>query len=204
MANIRWLGHASFLIQDGITIYIDPWKLKSKEPKADLVLVSHSHYDHFSAPDIEKISGNTTRVIGAADLQGKVRGNFEPARPGQTFTIGEVTVRTVPAYNTNKKFHPRENGWLGFLIDIGGETIYYSGDSDATPEMGQLGKVDVALLPVGGTYTMTADEAAKAVNEKIKPKTVIPYHWGDIVGSEADAKKFAEACQCKTDLQRPY
>lgn len=203
MATIQWLGHASFLIRDGITIYIDPWKLKRAEPKADLILISHSHYDHFSPPDIEKIGGEKTRVIGAGDLKAKLKGNFEPAEPGQTFTVGEVTVRTVPAYNTHKNFHPRENNWLGFLIDIGGETIYYSGDSDAIPEMGQLGKVDMALLPVGGTYTMTAEEAARAVNEKIRPLACIPYHWGDIVGSEDDAKKFAQLCHCKTEIQRP-
>lgn len=203
MVMIQWLGHASFLIRDAVTIYIDPWKLKRSEPPADLILVSHSHYDHFSPPDIEKVSAAGTRIIGAGDLAGKIQGNFEPARPGQTFKVGAVTVRTTRAYNMNKDFHPPANDWLGFLIDIDGETIYYAGDTDAIPEMGHLGKVDTALLPVGGTYTMTAEEAARAINEMIRPWACIPYHWGDIVGTEKDARRFAELCRCKAEIQRP-
>lgn len=202
MATVKWLGHASFLIQNGITLYIDPWKLKSGEPKADLILISHSHYDHFNEEDIAKISIGRTRIIGAADLEGKLK-NFEPARPGQTFTFNDVTIRTVPAYNTNKKFHPRDNGWMGFLVTIGGETIYYSGDTDVIPEMNELGKVDLAMLPVGGTYTMTPEEAALAINERIKPARALPYHWGDIVGKPSDAEKFKKLCTCPTEIQKP-
>ncbi|MEN6626127.1 MAG: MBL fold metallo-hydrolase [Candidatus Sumerlaeia bacterium] len=203
MATVKWLGHASFLIQDGITIYIDPWKLKKSEPKADLILISHSHYDHFSEPDIQKISTSRTRIIGAADLKGKIKANFEPAEPGLEFTFNDVSIRTTPAYNTNKDFHPRSNGWLGFLITAGGETIYYAGDTDAIPEMSELGKVDLAMLPIGGKYTMTAEEAADAINNRIKPARALPYHWGDIVGKPDDAQKFKKLCACPTEIQTP-
>ena len=202
MAKIEWLGHASFRIGNGVTIYIDPWKLAETDPpKADLILVSHSHFDHLSAEDIARISTPETVIIGSADCEGKVEGNFRPAWPGQNHPYGDVVVRTTRAYNKDKEFHPNDSQWLGFLVTVGGETIYYAGDTDVIDEMSQLGEVDVALLPVGGTYTMTAEEAAQAVNEKIRPKRAIPYHFGDIVGARGDAEKFQGLCQCPVEIQ---
>jgi len=202
--QIQWLGHASFRIQHGQTVvYIDPWKLKEAKKDATIVLVSHSHYDHYSAADIEKVSTEQSKLLGSADVVAKER-RGEAMLPGTTVTLDEVRVTGVPAYNVAKQFHPRKNNWLGFVIELGGKRIYYAGDTDLTEEMKMLKDMDVALLPVGGTYTMDAQQAAEAV-QYIRPKVAIPYHWGDIVGSEADAKKFAElaAQTCKVEVLQP-
>ncbi len=200
MAKIEWLGHASFRITNGVTVYIDPWKLSGDHPKADLILVSHSHFDHLSTEDIEKIRGAETTILCSKDCVEKIDGEVTGVGPAETHEVAGVTVRTTPAYNTGKEFHPRENDWLGFVVTIGGETIYYAGDTDVTPVMGELGQVDVALLPVGGTYTMDAEEAAQAANT-IKPGRCIPYHWGDIVGTREDAEQFEKLCACPTEIQ---
>ncbi|MDP7639947.1 MAG: MBL fold metallo-hydrolase [Candidatus Hydrogenedentes bacterium] len=199
MAKIEWLGHASFRISDGATIYIDPWKLSGDNPKADLILVSHSHFDHLSVEDIEKIRSAETTIICSKDCVEQLDGNVIGVGSAETHEVGGVTVRTVPAYNPAKEFHPQENDWLGFLVTVGGETIYYAGDTDATPAMGDLGKVDVALLPVGGTYTMDAEQAAQAA-ATINPGQCIPYHWGDIIGTREDAKQFEKLCGCPTKI----
>jgi L-ascorbate metabolism protein UlaG (beta-lactamase superfamily) len=205
MVNIEWLGHASFRITgEGKTIYIDPWKLKAGQPKADLILISHSHYDHLSAEDVAKIGNPTeTQILCTPDCAAALHGwKLRTVQPDETIHIGTLVIRTVPAYNPNKQFHPRDNHWVGFLIILGGEAIYYSGDTDIIPEMSTLGKVDVALLPVGGTYTMTANEAAEAVRI-IKPARAIPYHWGDIVGTEKDAEKFKKLCAVQVEVKYP-
>ena len=200
--KLQWFGHASFKITDGNTvIYIDPWKLKEAGHDATLVLVSHSHYDHFSAPDIEKVSNPNTRLVAAGDVIA-AGGKGDVLKPGQTLDISGVRVTGVPAYNPAKKFHPKANNWLGFVIEIGGKKIYYAGDSDETPEMDALKNIDLALLPVGGTYTMDADEAANATKQ-FKPGRAIPYHWGDIVGSKADADNFAKKAGCPVTVLKP-
>jgi len=198
MTKIQWLGHASFRITGGgKTIYIDPWKLKKPEPKADLILISHSHFDHLSVPDVVKLQKKETRILCSADSVGQLKGQVKGLKPGETVQVDGITVKTTHAYNPAKEFHPQANLWLGFLITIDGETIYYAGDGDQTPQMETLGKVDIALLPVGGKYTMTAAEAAQAAGV-IKPGKCIPYHYGDIVGTDADAAAFAKACPCPT------
>ena len=197
--KIQWLGHASFRIShDDTVIYIDPWKLKSEPNDATMVLVSHSHYDHYSAEDIAKVSGPDTKLIASADVIAKENAG-EAIMPGLTVELGGVRIIAVPAYNPAKEFHPRANNWVGFVIEIGSKRIYYAGDTDLTEEMKALENIDVALLPVGGTYTMDAAEAAQAAN-LIKPKRVIPYHWGDIVGELSDAMKFAELAECPTTV----
>jgi L-ascorbate metabolism protein UlaG (beta-lactamase superfamily) len=200
MAKIEWLGHASFRITNGATIYIDPWKLPGDAPGADLILVSHSHYDHLSPEDIEKVRAAETAILCAKDCVEKIGGEVTGVGPAETHEVAGVTVRTTPAYNTGKEFHPRENDWLGFVVTVGGETIYYAGDTDVTPVMGELGQVDVALLPVGGTYTMDAEEAAQAANT-IKPGRCIPYHWGDIIGTREDAEQFEKLCAFPTEIR---
>ena len=121
---------------------------------------------------------------------------------GLTIDFGGVRVSGVAAYNPSKQFHPKANNWVGFVIEVGSKRIYYAGDTDLTDEMKSLKEIDVALLPVGGTYTMNATEAAEAI-KFIKPKRAIPYHWGDIVGDRADAEKFTNTVECETKILTP-
>ena len=197
--TLQWLGHASFKIcYENAVIYVDPWKLKDSPQDASLVLVSHSHYDHYSPEDIAKISGAETKLIASADVVTKEK-NGEMILNGLTVDLGSVRVSGVAAYNPNKQFHPKANNWVGFVIEVGSKRIYYAGDTDLTDEMKSLKEIDVALLPVGGTYTMDATEAAEAT-KYIKSKIAIPYHWGDIVGGRADAEAFADAAECKVQV----
>lgn len=200
--SLQWLGHASFRIcyQDEV-IYIDPWKLKDSPQDASLVLISHSHYDHYSHDDIAKVSGANTKFIAPADVVAEEK-SPEEISPGQTIRLDNVQVQGVAAYNPAKNFHPKANNWLGFIIEAGSKRIYYAGDTDQTDEMKALKEIDLALLPVGGTYTMNAAEAADATRH-FKPKQAIPYHWGDIVGGRADAEAFAQAADCKVHILSP-
>jgi L-ascorbate metabolism protein UlaG (beta-lactamase superfamily) len=202
--NIHWIGHASFRIEDGATqIYIDPWKLRAGSPKASVVLITHGHSDHYSPDDIALVEQPGTVFVAPADVAAKLKGrNMMAASPGHTYQAGGVAVEAVPAYNRTKAFHPRSNNWLGYIVTLStGVRIYHSGDSDAIPEMGAL-KVDVALMPCGGTYTMTAAEMAAAANG-FKPKVLIPMHWGDIVGSKADADAVKKAFTGTTVIKSP-
>lgn len=189
--NIRWLGHSSVLIErDGKNIYIDPWKIKSDKVKADLILITHSHYDHCSVEDINKISTEKTIIIATSDSLEKIsKGIKKTISPGKEIDSGWVKIVAVPAYNINKQYHPKSNNWVGYIIELSDASIYIAGDTDFIPEMKNI-KVDIVILPIGGTYTMNAMEAAQAVNT-IKPQLAIPIHFGDIVGSKADAEKFA-------------
>jgi len=197
--SLQWLGHASFKIcHEDKVIYIDPWKLKESPHDATLVLVSHSHYDHYSAEDIARASGPDTKLIAPADVVEK-QGNGQAIKPGQKIELNGNKVTSVPAYNPNKQFHPKSNNWVGFIIEVGAKRIYYAGDTDLTAEMKAVEDIDIALLPVGGTYTMNAEDAAEAAGY-IKPKQAIPYHWGDIVGSRKEADQFAEMSQCKVTV----
>jgi len=200
--EIKWIGHASFRISgDGTVVYIDPWKLPDQPHDADVVFVSHGHFDHCSSEDVAKVSKDDTVVVAPPDAAGKLAGAGAIA-PGQNVTVKGVTIDVVAAYNLDKAFHPKANQWCGAVVSIGGKRIYYAGDTDLIPEMSDLGEIDVALLPVGGTYTLDAAEAARAC-EAVGCKTAIPYHWGDIVGSETDAEKFAAGASCKVTVLGP-
>jgi len=202
--NIHWIGHASFRIEDGATqIYIDPWKLRAGPPKASVVLITHGHSDHFSPDDIALVDQPGTVFVAPADVVARLKGKTAvTASPGHSYKAGGVTVEAVPAYNRNKAFHPRSNSWLGFIVTLStGMRIYHSGDSDAIPEMETL-TVDVALMPCGGTYTMTAAEMAAAANT-FKPQVLIPMHWGDIVGSKADAESVKRVFTGTTVIKTP-
>ena len=194
--TLQWLGHAGFKIcHENTVIYIDPWKLTDSPHDATLVFVSHSHYDHYSPEDITKVSGADTKLVASADVVAKEK-TGEMILNGLTVDLGSVRVSGVAAYNPSKQFHPKANNWIGFVIEVGSKRIYYAGDTDLTDEMKSLKEIDVALLPVGGTYTMNAAEAAEAT-KYIKPNRAIPYHWGEIVGGRADAEAFAEAAECE-------
>ena len=201
--ELQWIGHASFRIAgDGNVVYIDPWKLPEAPHDADVVIVSHAHYDHCSPEDIAGVSKDDTAVIAPADTIAKLSA-ANAVTPGERMTIKDTTVEAVAAYNVGKTFHPRGNHWIGAVVTLGGKRIYYAGDTDLIDEMSLLEDVDVALLPVGGTYTLNSTEAAAAA-ERIGCKVAIPYHWGDIVGSDDDAKAFAAAVtSCETRILQP-
>jgi L-ascorbate metabolism protein UlaG (beta-lactamase superfamily) len=201
--EIQWIGHASFrLAAEDVVLYIDPWKLSSARPDASLVFVSHGHFDHWSAEDVAAVSQDETTVVGPADVVESFPGG-RVLRPGERIEIGGACIEGIRAYNVDKDFHPQSKDWLGALITLGGRRVYYAGDTDHIPEMSELSEVDVALLPVGGTYTMNATQAAEAC-QAIGAMTAVPYHWGDIVGTEDDARAFVEAmASCDARLLRP-
>jgi L-ascorbate metabolism protein UlaG (beta-lactamase superfamily) len=197
--NIHWLGHDSFRIDGSSTVYIDPWKVPRAAPKADVILVTHDHYDHLSPDDIHRLATPATVVVGPPVVTAKIR-DLETItmRAGDTVDVGTAEVIAVPAYNVDKfrapgeVYHPKSAGHLGYIVAMDGATVYHSGDSDMIPEMEGI-EVDVALVPVSGTYVMTADEAVVACGV-IRARTVVPMHYGDIVGSAADARRLAERC----------
>jgi L-ascorbate metabolism protein UlaG (beta-lactamase superfamily) len=203
--DLKWLGHSGFLIKNSRKIYIDPYNIKADLEKADIILITHSHYDHCSVGDIEKIVQEGTKIFMTADCQSKItRFNvpikMEVVEPGQEIDLGEVKISVLPAYNTDKNFHPKDEGWVGYLIKINNLLIYHAGDTDLIPEMQKLtgykqpGKEFVALLPIGGRFTMNTEEAFEAA-KLIKPTLVIPMHYGSIVGTNEDAQEFKELCE---------
>lgn len=198
--SFHWLGHDGFrIIASGKTIYIDPYQLtKTQHNKndADIVFITHNHFDHLSMDDLKHVIGKKTNIVAAMECleQLKAAGAAEVkgVAPGDRLAVQGVAVEVLAAYNTNKKFHPKADGKVGFVIIAGNMRIYHAGDTDDIPEM-SAAKPDIALVPVSGTYVMTAEEAARAVNERIKPKKLaIPMHYGSIVGSEQDAAKFKD------------
>ena len=197
--GLTWLGHASFRWnRGGVVIYFDPWQLNGEPHDADLVLISHPHFDHLSGADVAKVAKPDTEIVTVAGArakleQARVPGKIHAVKPGDVVTLKNVRIEAVPAYNTNKMFHLKENGWVGFIVEVGGVRIYHAGDTDFIPEMKEF-KADVALLPVSGTYVMTAEEAAQAAKAMAAVKVVIPMHYGSIVGTAADAKRFEKLC----------
>lgn len=195
--NIAWLGHDGFRIDASSCIYIDPYQIEGGKP-ADLILVTHEHFDHCSPEDVAMIQQPETVIVTEKDSAKKLSGDVRMMTPGEQLRLDGLTVEAVPAYNTDKDFHPKANGWLGFIIDIDGVRIYHAGDSDYIPEMKDL-DVDIALLPVSGTYVMDADEAVEAALA-IKPQLAIPMHYGAIVGDQSDATHFRDKLAGKVDV----
>lgn len=196
--NIHWLGHDTFRITGEKIIYTDPFKIKKKDT-ADIILITHEHYDHCSPEDVKKIQGPDTVIVAPADCAAKLRGTVKTVRPGDKIEVSGIAIEAVPSYNTNKQFHTKDRSWVGYIFTMAGERIYLAGDTDYIPEMKTI-KADIALLPVSGTYVMTADEAAQAALD-IKPKIAVPMHYGSIVGSSSDAKRFAEKLKGKVAVE---
>ena len=196
-------GNIEVFIQNSIrirsrvgVIYIDPFQMKEEPKDADFVLITHDHYDHFSPEDIGKVSKAETILVVPEKMAAKARevsgmvGKIETVKPSIYCEMSGLEFETVPAYNTLKPFHPKGAEWVGYILRIDGKRIYIAGDTDATREAKAV-KCDIALIPIGGTYTMDAKKAAELVNT-IRPDVAIPVHYGHIVGKPSDGEVFAE------------
>ena len=186
--SIFWIGHASFYIKTSSgNVFIDPFKVNyTVSDKADLVLVTHDHFDHHSASDIDKVRKPDTKFIAANNCLKGERNLIAAVKPGSSIGFKGIKVTAVPAYNLREerlKFHPKSENWVGYIIEVEGKRIYHAGDTDVIPEMDGLENIDVALLPCGGTYTMTLDEAAQAA-DRIRPRAVVPMHYKMLLGKE--------------------
>lgn len=204
--QITRLGHASFKIASSAgVIYIDPFKLPADSEKADFIFITHEHFDHCSPEDLKKIVQDSTIIVAPEECAIKINRQFESIKPGDKKTVGNIEAEAVPAYNLDKfrepglPYHPKEDGKVGYILTIDGKRLYHAGDTDFIDEIKDLENIDVALLPVSGTYVMTAEEAANAANT-FKPKTVVPMHYSDIVGSREDAVKFKELFSGYTEI----
>ena len=208
--QFHWMGHDGFRIVSYTKkiIYIDPFQLqKAQQNKndADILLVTHNHFDHLSIEDLKHVISHNTSIVAADECIEQLKGlkvkELKNVSPGDKLEIEDIPIEIVPAYNINKKFHPKDDKKVGFIFTINNQRIYHAGDTDVIPEMESV-NVDIALVPVSGTYVMTSDEAAQAVNDLIKPgKLVIPMHYGSIVGTEKDAERFRDLVKtCETKI----
>lgn len=194
LENIEVLYHSSIRINKEKTIYIDPFKIDRNYNDADIVFITHDHYDHYSEEDIDKVINENTTIIIPEELLTKLlrkginKNAIITVEPNEKYMVQGIKFETIPAYNTNKTFHPKKNGWVGYIIIINGIRYYIAGDTDITEENKQV-KCDVAFVPVGGTYTMDFKEAAQLINE-IQPKIAVPIHYGSVVGTKQDATDF--------------
>ncbi|MBU2528577.1 MAG: MBL fold metallo-hydrolase [Candidatus Omnitrophota bacterium] len=196
--GIFWLGQSAFRIESGgKVLYIDPYMITDPAKKADIILITHAHFDHCSVGDIQQITKKDSFIVSAESCAGKFENEVKTMRAGDVLDAAGFTVVAVRAYNTDKNFHPKSSGWLGFVVTLpDGRRIYHAGDTDNIPEMKDIKNIDIAFLPVGGTYTMDAEEAASAALV-ISPKIAVPMHYGSVVGSSADAGQFASLLKGK-------
>jgi L-ascorbate metabolism protein UlaG (beta-lactamase superfamily) len=196
---VEWLGHSGVRVTLGRQrVYIDPYRVSGDAPKADVILVTHGHYDHFSPQDVERLTQPSTELIAPPAVAERLTGRVHSIAPGEEIELDSVrwlAVRALHAYNTSKQgsdgqvFHPRSAGGVGYDLNVRGERLYHAGDTDVIPEMDSVHGVDMALLPVSGTYVMTASEAAEAAR-RIQPRTAVPIHWGENLGTHDDAVEF--------------
>ena len=205
LENIEVLYHNSIKINKGLTIYFDPFKINKEYMDADIIFVTHSHYDHYSEEDIKKIKKEDTQIVAPTDLLdnllsiGFTKENIILVNPNEKYNVKDITFKTIPAYNTNKNFHPKSNNWVGYLVTIDGITYYIAGDTDITEENKEV-KCDVAFVPIGGTYTMDYKEAAELINI-IKPKIAVPTHYAAIIGTKEDGINFIKLLNSDIDYK---
>ncbi len=202
LENVEVLCHSSIKLNKGKVIYIDPFKIDKNYNDADIIFITHDHYDHYSEDDIDKVKRNDTVIVVPEELLTKLlrkefrRDYIITVQPNKSYMVEGIEFETIPAYNTNKKFHPKENEWVGYILEISNIRYYIAGDTDITEENKKI-KCDVAFVPVSGTYTMDFKEASILINE-IKPKIAVPIHYGSIVGTYQDATDFIELLNDKT------
>lgn len=193
--NISINCHSSIKINGEKVIYVDPYKIKGINNDADLIFITHEHYDHYSIEDINKIKKNNTRFIVPKSMKNRLiidgisESDIISVDVKNKYNIDDIEFETIPAYNINKNFHPKNNNWVGYIININNIKYYIAGDTDMTEEAINV-KCDIAFVPIGGTYTMDYKEAATLTN-KIKPKYAIPIHYGLIVGTNEDAINYS-------------
>ncbi len=195
LEGIKVLCHSSIKIEKDKVIYIDPFKIDTRYEDADIIFITHSHYDHYSKEDIDLVKKENAKIVAPKSLKELLLNNFKEeyitiVEPNKEYIVDNIKFKTIPAYNINKQFHPKENEWVGYIIEINNIKYYIAGDTDITNENQQV-ECDVAFVPVGGTYTMDYKEAAQLIN-KIRPKIAIPIHYGSIVGSKEDAIAFSK------------
>lgn len=196
--KISVIIHSSVRIDGGKVIYFDPYKLPENMPKADIIFITHEHRDHMSPEDVAKIATDSTVIVIPGVVEHPFKGKVVQVTAGDETVVEGIPVKVVPAYNTNKQFHTKDKGWVGYIVTLDSTRIYFAGDTDRIPEMKDF-DVDIALLPVSGTYVMTAEEAAQAALD-IKPKIAIPMHYGTVVGNKDDAQKFADLLKGKIEV----
>ena len=198
--KVEVLCHSSIRIENKIVIYVDPFRVKESYNDADYIFITHEHYDHFSSEDINKVRNDKSIIVLPEGMNAKAleigfsEENIIKVLPNSEYTLPDISFETVPSYNIDKQYHPKENNWVGYIIDISGIRYFIAGDTDVTEDSLKV-VCDIAFLPVGGTYTMTYKEAAKLANS-IKPKIAIPTHYGEIVGSKEDAIDFINLLDC--------
>ena len=194
LENIEVLYHSSIRISKNKIIYIDPFKIDKNYNDADIVFITHDHFDHYSEEDIDKVINENTTIIIPEEMLTKIlrkginKNAVITVESNKEYMVQGIKFETIPAYNTNKTFHSKENDWVGYIITLDGIRYYIAGDTDITEENRKV-KCDVAFVPVGGTYTMNSKEAAQLINE-IQPKIAVPIHYGNVVGTKQDATDF--------------
>lgn len=190
--KIEVLCHSSVKISSDLNFYFDPFGIEKSLFDADIIFVTHPHFDHFSIKDINKVIKDETVVVAPVSMENELKKNsikhYFLVEPNKSYEIKGIKVEAIPAYNIDKPMHKKEYGWVGYAIEVEGKKVYVPGDIDSIKE-GKSLKVDYAFVPVGGTYTLNYSEAADFINE-MKPKHVIPYHYGSIVGNKNDGESF--------------
>ncbi len=205
LERFTWYRQSAYLWKgDGLNVYIDPWGVTG-DPPADVIFITHAHFDHYNPEDFEKVRRGGTKIVAPQDIALELSGDVTAVGPGDSFEVEGIRGQAVPAYNIvdeRLENHPRAKNWVGYILTLGDSTYFHAGDTDHTPELDDV-KADVAFLPIGGTYTMTAPEAAELA-KVISPQVAVPMHYGFVVGTPADAETFKrESAPVNVELLQP-